>query len=470
MTAENGIIDDTYHPDPQYMRYRTGNAIRGRTLPHDSIFYRRTDDVPPVPRSDDILDWCMANWERPYVDLGVSSGGWQGHDNAAAQPSNSNVRQPGYYLDEAPVVPKVRTIEMSSVYSRYLSTMPTRDTGSWPFVMRVTDAYFPGQYERRVMGGHARSQYSALFPANVKPFHPVDGDRAQFTLWPSLQMATEAIESNWTGTNYRDSRVLNYTHRSFNSNEWATYWDNTKPGNKGGYAGASSSALPVASLLLTYDELARGWINHLMMMIVQSYSGGGPPEGQAGIGHWPNIRSDGIDEFAPGALEAGGPFGGHVFRLKRSFDIKGFTDNPLKRTLLRGLRDHGMILLDRHGSSYSGGPRPQGQNQPVKLSAAEHPRFRDFPDFGGGVRGTNNFQTDYIPGAMAPLVLEPGALPMSKEYWEVISLRDYQNLIPGRSRASSYPAFDQYWDVDEEGNPISVPVVNQDHWQRSMPA
>ena len=454
MTVENGIIDATYHPDARYMRYRTGNPIRGRTLPHDSIFYRPTDDVPPVPASDDILDWCMENWERPYINVAGGSSGWEAHDAAAASPTNSNLRQPSYYLDEAPVVPKVRTIELSSAYSKYLSTTPSRDSG----LVRVTDGYFPGRLERRVMGGHARSQWNFL-NGSTRPFHPVDGDRSQFTIWPSLQMTTETIECDWVTIDAnRDSRVLNYTQRSFNSNDWPVYWNNTKPDNRGAYAGASSSAMPIPSLLVTYDELARGWINHTIMMIVQSYSGGGPPEGQPGIAHWPGIRSDGIDEFAPGALEAGGPFGGHVFRLKRSFDIRGFTDNPFKRTLLRGLRDYGMILLDRHGSSYSGGLRPQGQNRPVNVSCAEHPLFGDYLEFGGGVRGTNQ-PADYTPGAMAPLVLEPGALPMSKEYWEVLSLRNYQKIIPGRPRASTYPAFDEY------GNPI----VNQDHWQCIMP-
>ena len=456
MTAENGIIDAEWHPNAQYQRYRSGNAHRGRTLPHDSIFYRPVHDVPPVPASDAILDWCMANWERPYLNVGV--GGWQEHDAAADTPSNTALPRPGWYLDEAPVVPTKRSIEMSNANNAYLSTSPTQMTTTFPFVRFAVD-FFPARTERRVKEGHARSQYNFFNPSAVRPFHPVDGDRPVLTVWPSLQMTTETTNTDWSGI-VKDARVGSYVQRSFNINDWPYYWDNRKPGNRGSYAGASSSLIPIPSLMVTYEELARGWINHTIMMAVQSYSSGGSPENQPGYSHWPSIQSDGLDAFAPGALEAGGPFGGHIFRLKASFDIKGFTDNPLKRTLLRGLRDHGMILMDRHGSSFAGNPRPENENRPVNVLVADHAKFEPHPEwddpemaFGTGTRSS------YTPGAMGPLVFGPGALLVSKEYWEVISLRNYQKLEPGRARSSTYPA------VDEYGNP----VVNQDHWQCIMP-
>jgi hypothetical protein len=60
---------------------------------------------------------------------------------------------------------------------------------------------------------------------------------------------------------------------------------------------------------------------------------------------------------------------------------------------------------------------------------------------------------------MGPLVLEDGAIPLSKDYWEVLSLRAYQKLDPAKTRASVYPALDQN----------GTPILNQDHWQCIMP-
>lgn len=473
MTAENGINDAEWHSDPDYLRYRTLNARRGRTLPHDSIFYRTVHDVPPVQRSEDILDWCMDNWERPYVNVGVK--GWTVHDGAADSPTDPNKPSPAWYLDQGPTVPVKRNMEMSNPSNLYLSTSPWKS--AWAglyYYIYVTD-YCPDRSERRVKEGHARSQYNVLNDTS-KPFHPTDGDRPMLTLWPTLQMSTETTNTEWSAPiSGRHTRLGQYTQRSYNSNDWPYFWDPRKPGNKGNYAGASSANVPLPSLLVTYEELARGWVNHTIMMAVQSYGSGGSPLNQAGYGHWPSIQSDGLDAFAPGALDAGGPFGGHIFRLKASFDINGFTDNPMKRTLMRGMRDHGMILMDRHGSSFAGGERDQGENRPVNVLVADHAKFEAHPEwddptmqFGEGIRGTGQV-SDYTPGAMSPLTLDPGALPMSKEYWDVISLRDYQNLIPGRSKSTTYPDFDQYAEFDVEGNPIPVPVVNQDHWQCILP-
>lgn len=237
MSAEDEVIDATWHPDAQYMRFREGNAVRGQLQPADSILYRTITDVPKVPESDDILDWCMASWEKPF--LSVSAAGWETHDAAADTPENAALGQPGFYLDEAPLVPAKRNMELSNPSAPYKSTGPVQQD----LLFKWTNDYFPARTERRVKAGHARSQYSVLFPGNVKPFHPVDNDRATLTIWPSLRITTETVSTDWAGIT-KDSRVGSYTQRSWDSNAWPRYWDPTKPGNLGSYAGRPAPACP----------------------------------------------------------------------------------------------------------------------------------------------------------------------------------------------------------------------------------
>ena len=101
-----------------------------------------------------------------------------------------------------------------------------------------------------------------------------------------------------------------------------------------GWTSADAAGLPIAPGLARYDELAAGHLDHALRFTVNTTSRHyiHPATHQAG-------STNSLDVPPMGAR----------FRLKTTYDISGFTG--MSRTVVEGLRRHGLILAD-NGSDW----------------------------------------------------------------------------------------------------------------------
>ena len=105
----------------------------------------------------------------------------------------------------------------------------------------------------------------------------------------------------------------------------------------GKYMGISNSGLPTMPLLLTYEEVVNGDVQHASM--VHTYTNGVTKVYPACYGHLDND---------PDAI----PVGSRL-RLKQSFNINNPEFNEYERTILKGWQDHGLIVYDGNYNIYS---------------------------------------------------------------------------------------------------------------------
>lgn len=112
------------------------------------------------------------------------------------------------------------------------------------------------------------------------------------------------------------------------------------------WTSADAAGLPLLPGLVRYDEVASGAIRHALRFTV-------PRTRRAYV--WP------ARHYASTSTIASRPPMGQRFRLKRSFDISGFS--PANRVILQALKDYGMILADNGSAWYlSGAPDERWDN------------------------------------------------------------------------------------------------------------
>ena len=95
-----------------------------------------------------------------------------------------------------------------------------------------------------------------------------------------------------------------------------------------GWASADAAGLPMLPLMIRYDEIVAGEINHAIRVTV-------PHTQNTYI--WPARAQAGV-------ANTGYPPMGQRFRLKASFDISGFS--PTNQIILKAMKKYGMILAD----------------------------------------------------------------------------------------------------------------------------
>ncbi len=117
-----------------------------------------------------------------------------------------------------------------------------------------------------------------------------------------------------------------------------------------GWTSADAAGLPVLPGLVRYEEVAAGEIRHAIRFTV-------PQTRRAYV--WPGRH------FASSLMDARYPPMGQRFRLRKDFDISGFS--PANRVILRALKKYGMILSD-NGSSWfiSGAPNESWSNEQLR--------------------------------------------------------------------------------------------------------
>ena len=116
-----------------------------------------------------------------------------------------------------------------------------------------------------------------------------------------------------------------------------------------GWTSADAAGLPIFPAIIRYDELQRGEIEHAMRFTIRRSRKSYVYPATHHAGH-------SADENLPRM--------GERFRLKRDFDIRGFS--PTVQTILKGLKKYGMFVAD-NGLEWS-------------LSMAPDPRIPDIHD------------------------------------------------------------------------------------------
>ncbi|MFV0316523.1 MAG: hypothetical protein ACK5O2_06125 [Microthrixaceae bacterium] len=97
---------------------------------------------------------------------------------------------------------------------------------------------------------------------------------------------------------------------------------------KGG--SATASGMPMLALMVRYDEVAAGEIDHMLQMNMTSIRRSAP--------QWPATGSDGTSD------NPNSPAMGTIFRLKADVDLSGFP--PQSRAIAEALKEHGAVVGD----------------------------------------------------------------------------------------------------------------------------
>jgi hypothetical protein len=117
-----------------------------------------------------------------------------------------------------------------------------------------------------------------------------------------------------------------------------------------GWTSADAAGLPIFPGLVTYDEVAGGYIGHAIRFTAAETQ-------RAYV--WP------ARHFASSDPSLDLPPMGQRFRLKASFDISGFA--PAIQVILTAFQQFGIILADNGSSWYvSGAPDPRWDNDVLR--------------------------------------------------------------------------------------------------------
>lgn len=117
-----------------------------------------------------------------------------------------------------------------------------------------------------------------------------------------------------------------------------------------GWTSADAAGLPILPGLVRFDEVAAGEIRHALRFTA-------PQTRRAYV--WP------ARHFASDLIDSAFPPMGQRFRLRRDFDVEGFS--PEVQVILRALQDYGMMLAD-NGSPWflSGVPDDRWDNETLR--------------------------------------------------------------------------------------------------------
>ena len=122
------------------------------------------------------------------------------------------------------------------------------------------------------------------------------------------------------------------------------------PSGPTGWTSADAAGLPIFPGLVTYDEVAAGYIGHAIRFTASETQ-------RAYV--WP------ARHFASSDTSLDLPPMGQRFRLKASFDISGFA--PEIQVILTAFKQFGLILADNGSSWYvSGAPDPRWDNDVLR--------------------------------------------------------------------------------------------------------
>ncbi len=99
---------------------------------------------------------------------------------------------------------------------------------------------------------------------------------------------------------------------------------------------ANAAMLPYLPMILRPDDLERGYIDHMLGIVIAKDVGAGYV--------WPALHGD-------GSAEDGIPMG-MVFRLRGDIDISGYA--PSTQVVLRALQQHGAVIYDSRGAGTEG--------------------------------------------------------------------------------------------------------------------
>ena len=99
-----------------------------------------------------------------------------------------------------------------------------------------------------------------------------------------------------------------------------------------GWTSTDAAGLPIFPAVIRYDELERGMVGHAMRFTIRNSR-------RAYVYPATHHASRKTDENLPRM--------GERFRLRRDFDISGFS--PHAQAILKGLKKHGMFVADNGG-------------------------------------------------------------------------------------------------------------------------
>jgi hypothetical protein len=136
-----------------------------------------------------------------------------------------------------------------------------------------------------------------------------------------------------------------------------TFWNlNSNACRTPNITSADAAGLPIYPLLLTYDDVAKGDLQHMLRFTKEEVYGVIWPASHKTGGTNRSLNGVHSDAFNSRGI----PFGA-ILRLKSSFNISGFSDT--NQRILRGLKKHGMILADNGGNGFISGTPDKRWNE-----------------------------------------------------------------------------------------------------------
>lgn len=215
---------------------------------------------------------------------------------------------------------------------------------------------------------------------------------------------------------------------------WSSYsttlWDLTKPEQRPlGWTSADAAGLPIFPLLVRYDEVANGSINHALR-ITFPHTKTGP---QGGIFVPPATHAAG-DVWGMGA------YTGMRIRLKANFDISGFS--PANQVILTAMKKYGLVVADNGTTGMFQGTQDSRWNQDdlAKLTSV----------------GLKNFEVIQMGAQQADNAVPSGNVPVISSFTATQS--GSNTVLMWNVSGDSYDYIAEYGPV--RGTAVSIPYVS----------
>jgi hypothetical protein len=287
-------------PPSTYVAEGTRSGVAGCPLyPRNNVFHADIRSLPVRPDSDETIE--AAGADRP-LGSGFYAGVWQGS-------------RPGIPIN----VVDSRTLPLSDVIG-----------GTYGYMSDLEDHPIPADPAVEGHPGIAWDRHMVLLDTATcvsSEFWYVTPPNPFFDRW----MANTAVKLDMTSNDIRDR------------------------------GSATASGMSMLALMVRYEEVASGRIDHMLEVALPDISSSAP--------RWPASRTDGVstDPHAP-------PMG-TVFRLRADADLSAL--GPQARTIAGALQKHGAVLGDS-GPGFGIRGENDGRWQDADLATLKTLQMSDF--------------------------------------------------------------------------------------------
>ena len=331
----------------------TGGAVHGDPVRLERIRKAKMPAISkPVPFDTPEADAVLAALEvfPPDNPWNLVVGDWPLHPNSKAIIESIGADKPFRYNPDMGFV--LVPPDQPKVDVKIISYPGESDKGPFPVPENVPIEGWPVAYQRRPDG--AKVSLEEVQRDTLKE----GGDRHALVVDPTRRMLYEFYQLRKTNGGWQAAQasVFDLKSNQLRPEEWTS---------------SDAAGLPVFPAVVRYDELQRGAVEHALRVTVRKTR-------RAYV--YP------ARHFASRLTEENLPRMGERLRLRRDFDVSGFS--PEVQAILKGLKKYGMFVAD-NGIEWA-------------ISVTPDPRIKDMHEELRKIKGSDFEVVEPPPGYQPP--------------------------------------------------------------------